>query len=74
MIKCDWIDFQVDNELITQDRFEEMINDTFQAMTVDGNNFPQIIWTANFVIVVTIRFKIVEEVEYKQIPRNPACE
>jgi len=74
MLNCEWVEFQIENELITQDRFEEMMNDTFQAMMLDENNFPQYIWTANFVIIVTKRFKLLEEVEFKQIPRNPACQ
>lgn len=74
MIRCEWIEFMYDNESLTEDEFEEMMNDTFQAMMVDENNFPQYIWTANHVIIVTRRIKLLEEIEFKKIPRNPACE
>lgn len=74
MIHCEWIEFMYENEPITEDRFEEMMNDTFQAMMVDEDNFPQFIWTANYVIQVMKRVKLLEEIEFRKIPRNPACE
>ncbi|PGL69906.1 hypothetical protein ACSBO6_12175 [Bacillus sp. AL-1R] len=73
MIHCEWIEFKIENDLMTEEKFEEMMNDTFQAMMVDENNFPQYIWTANYVVIVTKRIKILEEVEFIQIPRNPVC-
>lgn len=57
MIHCQWVNFHFENEVITQDRFEEMMNDHFQAMLLDETNFPRYIWTTNFVIVVTRRIK-----------------
>jgi hypothetical protein len=74
MIRCEWIEFMYENEPITEDRFEEMMNDTFQAMMVDEDNFPQFIWTANYVIQVMKRVKLLEEIEFRKIPRNPVCE
>lgn len=41
MIHCKWVEFQLENELLTQEKFEEMIGDTFQAMIIDENKFPQ---------------------------------
>lgn len=74
MIHCEWVDFMYENELLSEESFEELVNDTFQAIMVDENNFPQYIWTANFVIIVTRRMKLLEEIEFRKIPRNPVCE
>lgn len=49
------------------------MNDHFQAMLLDENNFSKFIWTTNFVIVVTRRVKFLEESELNQISRNPVC-
>lgn len=74
MIHCEWVDFMYENELLSEESFEELVNDTFQAIMVDENNFPQYIWTANFVIIVTRRMKLLEEIQFRKIPRNPVCE
>ncbi|UPM52963.1 hypothetical protein [Gottfriedia acidiceleris] len=74
MIKCEWIEFMYENDPLTEKEFEEMMGETFQAMMVDENNFPQFIWTANHVVIVTKRVRHVEDVEFKKIPRNPGCE
>ncbi|MEH6937198.1 hypothetical protein V7056_04945 [Bacillus sp. JJ664] len=74
MMQCTWINFQLENEELTQERFEEMMDDHFQAVKLDDTGFPQYIWTSNFVFIVIRRVKLIEEIEFKQIPRNPACE
>lgn len=74
MILCEWKDFSTETEIYTKERFENEINDEFEAMIMDEDDFPSFIWTTNYVILVTKRSKIVEEVEFKQYPRNPVCE
>lgn len=74
-LKCDWVDFEYENgDRLTEEEFENMVGETFQAMMVDENNFPQFIWTANHVLIVTIRNRFLGDIEFKKIPRNPACE
>ncbi|MCP8968824.1 hypothetical protein [Ectobacillus ponti] len=74
MICCEWQSFATEAETYTRDKFENIIGDKFEAMLVDDQGFPSYIWTANFVCIVTKRSKIVEEVEFRTIPRNPVCE
>ncbi|MFX3622750.1 MAG: hypothetical protein ACE3JP_01570 [Ectobacillus sp.] len=74
MILCEWQDFSTETETFTQEKFEEIVGDEFDAMMVDETGFPMYIWTSNYVCIVTKRSKIVEEVEFKTIPRNPVCE
>lgn len=73
VIHCNWIQFEFENEVLSQERFEEMMNDHFLAVQLNNTGFPEYIWTSSFVIVVTRRVKLIEEIEFKQIPRNPAC-
>jgi hypothetical protein len=74
MILCEWQDFSTETETYTREKFESIVNDEFEAMMVDENHFPSYIWTVNYVCIVTKRSKILEEVEFKTIPRNPVCE
>lgn len=75
MIHCVWIEFEYENgDNLTEEEFEEMMGETFQAMMVDEHNFPQFIWTANHVVIVTKRTRHLNDVEFIKIPRNPACE
>lgn len=74
MVLCEWKDFSTESETFTQERFEKMVNDEFEAMLVDETGFPQYIWTVNYVVIVTKRTKLLEEVELKKIQRNPVCE
>ncbi|MGL4820296.1 MAG: hypothetical protein ACRC5C_09965 [Bacilli bacterium] len=74
MLLCDWRDFSTESETYTRERFEEIVGDEFEAMMVDEHGFPKYIWTVNQVIIVTVRKRIVEDVAFDSIPRNPVCQ
>ncbi|MGM9987465.1 MAG: hypothetical protein ACI35O_09580 [Bacillaceae bacterium] len=74
MVLCEWKDFSTETETYTKERFEREMDDEFEAMIVDETGFPTFIWTVNYVILVTKRSKIIEEVEFTKYPRNPVCE
>ncbi len=71
---CEWRDFSTETETYTLERFESLIGDEFEAMQIDSDGFPKCIWTTNFVVLVTKRIKILEEVDFTKIPRNPVCD
>lgn len=53
MMICEWRSFSTDSETYTQEAFEEIIGDEFEAMMIkDNEDIPNYIWTVNFVIVV----------------------
>ncbi len=75
MLVCDWKDFSTDAELYTQEVFEETIGDEFEAMMFkDDNRIPSYIWTVNFVIIVKRSSKVLTDISFEKIPRNPVCE
>ncbi|MFB6468898.1 hypothetical protein ACE38V_19270 [Cytobacillus sp. Hz8] len=75
MILCEWRDFSTDTETYTLERFEEIMNDEFEAMLVQENeNIPSYIWTSNYVVIVKKYQKLIMDVSFEKIPRNPVCE
>lgn len=75
MLVCEWKDFSTDAELYTQEVFEETIGDEFEAMMFkDDNRIPSYIWTVNFVIIVKRSSKVLTDISFEKIPRNPVCE
>lgn len=75
MMLCEWKDFSTDEETYTQELFEEMIGDEFEAMMYkEHTDIPSYIWTVNFVVIVKSRTKFINEVGFEKIPRNPVCD
>lgn len=75
MMICEWRTFSTDAETYTQAAFEEMIGDEFEAMMFKENDdFPAYIWTVNYVIIVKRSAKMVTDISFERIPRNPVCE
>lgn len=75
MIICDWKTFTTDTETYTQDVFEKLIEDEFEAMMIHNNDpLPSYIWTVNYVIIVKKCSKVISDITFEKIPRNPVCE
>jgi hypothetical protein len=67
--------FSTDSETYTQETFEETVGDEFEAMLFkDNENIPSYIWTVNFVIIVKKYSKVLTDISFEKIPRNPFCE
>jgi hypothetical protein len=75
MMVCEWRSFSTDSETYTQEAFEETVGDEFEAMMFkDNENIPSYIWTVNFVILVKKYSKVLTDISFEKIPRNPVCE
>lgn len=75
MLVCEWKDFSTDAESFTRDVFEETVGDEFEAMMFrEDEQIPSYIWTVNFVIIVKRSSKILTDISFEKIPRNPVCE
>jgi hypothetical protein len=75
MMICEWRSFSTDSETYTQEAFEETVGDEFEAMMFkDNENIPSYIWTVNFVILVKKYSKVLTDISFEKIPRNPVCE
>ncbi|MBO0960533.1 hypothetical protein J1P26_12585 [Neobacillus sp. MM2021_6] len=75
MMICEWKTFATDSETYTQEIFEETVGDEFEAMLFKENEeIPAYIWTVNYVIIVKKYSKILTEISFEKIPRNPVCE
>lgn len=75
MMVCEWKDFSTDAEVYTQDVFEDLIGDEFEAMMFkDDDTIPAYIWTVNFVIIVKRSSKVLTDISFDKIQRNPICE
>jgi hypothetical protein len=75
MMLCEWKPFSTDSETYTQEVFEETVGDEFEAMMFkDNENIPSYIWTVNFVIIVKKYSKVLNDISFEKIPRNPYCE
>ncbi|WP_342431673.1 hypothetical protein [Neobacillus sp. FSL H8-0543] len=75
MMVCDWRTFSTDLETYTQDVFEAAIGDEFEAMMFKENeHVPAYIWTVNYVIRVNKYSKVISDISFEKIPRNPVCE
>ncbi|MFK9093508.1 hypothetical protein [Bacillus salipaludis] len=75
MMICEWKTFSTDSETYTQDVFEETVGDEFEAMLFKENEeIPSYIWTVNYVIIVKKYSKVLTDILFEKIPRNPVCE
>lgn len=75
MMYCEYKPFSTDTETYTQDLFEEVIGDEFEAMMYkEDNEIPAYIWTVNFVVIVKRSTKFLTDISFEKIPRNPVCE
>jgi hypothetical protein len=75
MMLCEWRSFSTDSETYTQETFEETVGDEFEAMMFkDNESIPSYIWTVNFVIIVKKYSKVLTDISFEKIPRNPVCE
>ncbi|OLS33698.1 hypothetical protein [Bacillus sp. MRMR6] len=75
MMVCEWRDFSTDAETYTLEVFEETLGDEFEAMMFKENEqFPSYIWTVNYVILVKKYTKVLTDISFEKIPRNPVCE
>ena len=75
MMICEWKEFATDAEVYTQEVFEEIIGDEFEAMMYkEDDQIPSYIWTVNFVIIVKRSSKVITDISFEKIPRNPVCE
>lgn len=75
MMICEWRTFSTDTETYTQEVFEETVGDEFEAMLFKENEeIPSYIWTVNHVIIVKKYSKVITEILFEKIPRNPVCE
>jgi hypothetical protein len=75
MMVCEWQDFSTDAEAFTLEVFEETVGDEFEAMMFKENeDIPSYIWTVNFVVMVKKSSRILTDITFEKIPRNPVCE
>jgi hypothetical protein len=75
MMLCEWKDFSTDAEVFTQEVFEEFIGDEFEAMMFkEDEQVPSYIWTVNYVVIVKKYKKVLTDISFEKIPRNPVCE
>jgi len=75
MMICEWKTFSADSETYTQEVFEEIVGDEFEAMLFKENEeIPAYIWTINYVIIVKKYTKVLTDILFEKIPRNPVCE
>lgn len=75
MIVCEWTNFSTDSETFTLETFEEVVGDQFEAMLFKENEeIPAYIWTMNYVIAVKRCSKVLTDISFEKIPRNPVCE
>ncbi|MFJ7726440.1 hypothetical protein ACIQXV_09765 [Neobacillus sp. NPDC097160] len=75
MMICEWKTFSTDSETYTQDVFEETVGDEFEAMLFKENEeIPSYIWTVNYVIIVKKYSKVLTDILFEKIPRNPVCD
>ncbi|MGJ7912662.1 hypothetical protein [Neobacillus sp. LXY-1] len=75
MMLCDWKDFSTDADTYTLEDFEATIGDEFEAMMFKTNEeIPSYIWTTNHVVIVKKYEKLLTDISFEKIPRNPICE
>lgn len=75
MILCEWKDFSTDTETYTQQMFEEVVGDEFDAMMIEeGKEIPSYIWTVNYVCSIKPNSKMYSDISITKIRRNPVCE
>jgi len=72
---CEWKDIKTDSETYTLEEFEEAVGDSFEAMLFkEDEEIPAYIWTVNYVVIVKRYSKVLTDILFEKIPRNPVCE
>ncbi len=73
---CEWRSFSTDTETYTQETFEDLVGDEFEAMMFEKEDqeIPSYIWTTNFVCIIKRSTRMINDISVTKIPRNPACE
>ncbi len=67
-----WKNFSTDTETYTQDAFEGLVGDCFEAMIIqESDHIPSYIWTNNFVVIVKNNSSMFTDISFEKIPRNP---
>lgn len=75
MMLCEWQDFSTDSEVFTKEVFEDTVEDEFEAMMFkEDEQVPSYIWTVNYVVIVKKYTKVLTDISFEKIPRNPVCE
>jgi hypothetical protein len=75
MMLCEWHDFSTDSEVFTKEVFEDTVEDEFEAMMFkEDEQVPSYIWTVNYVVIVKKYTKVLTDISFEKIPRNPVCE
>ena len=75
MMICEWKDIKTDSETYTLEEFEEAVGDSFEAMLFkEDEEIPAYIWTVNYVVIVKRYSKVLTDILFEKIPRNPVCE
>jgi hypothetical protein len=75
MMVCEWKTFSTDSETYTLETFEAAAGDEFEAMLFkEEEEIPAYIWTVNYVIIVKRSSKVLTDISFEKIPRNPVCE
>ncbi|WP_374720886.1 hypothetical protein [Peribacillus tepidiphilus] len=75
MMLCEWKPFSTDMKTYSQEEFEEMVGDEFEAMMFVGDDeIPSFIWTVNYVCIIKKNARIINDISITKIPRNPVCE
>ncbi|SES08847.1 hypothetical protein SAMN04487944_117110 [Gracilibacillus ureilyticus] len=75
MIFYEWIDFKTDTNFYTKETFEETVNDTFEALLFEnGKDYPAIVWTRNYVILLKPSTRMYQDITFHKIARHPAAE
>ncbi|QIZ08997.1 hypothetical protein HFZ78_21740 [Priestia megaterium] len=75
MMVCEWKTFSTDSETYTLEVFEEAVGDEFEALYFKENEeIPAYIWTVNYVVIVKKYSKVLTDILFEKIPRNPVCE
>ena len=75
MILCEWKDFTTDTENYSQQIFEELVEDEFEAMMFEeGEKVPSYIWTVNYVCIIKTSARMYNDISITKIQRNPVCE
>jgi hypothetical protein len=75
MMNCEWKTFSTDSETYTLETFESAVGDEYEAMMLKENEqLPSYIWTVNYVVIVKRSSKVLTDIYFEKIPRNPVCE
>ena len=74
-IVCEWRDFSTDTETYTQELFEDLVGDEFDAMMFESedHDIPSYIYTVNFVCIIKKNTRMISDISITKIPRNPGC-